>query len=144
MAEIKAFNSEEYGFVDLQVVMLGRPLIGLQGLRFKVMQEKSNVKGAGAKPIARARGSIDFEGSVKMLLSEYIALLQSQGNPAKGAVGVKPFDIVACFAPSVASVITTFRLVYCEFTECEVNVNQGDQSIVIELPIIMGDIENNV
>ncbi len=144
MAEVKAFNSEEYGFVDLQVVALGRPIAGLLGLRFKTTQEKVNIHGAGAKPIARGRGQINHEGSIKILLSEYLAILQSQGNPAKGGVGLKPFDIVAVFAPSVGSVITTFRLVYVEVTETEVNVNQGDTSIEIDLPIIIGDIENNV
>ncbi len=144
MAEIKAFNSEEYGFVDLQVVMLGRPLATLQGLRFKEMQEKSNVYGAGAKPIARSRGQITYEGEVKILLSDYLAILQSQGNGSNGALKIKPFDIIASFAPSVGSVITTFVLVYTEFTEVEVNVNQGDMGIVMTLPIIFGDLKNNV
>jgi hypothetical protein len=144
MAEIKAFNSEEFGFIDLQVVALGRPIATLQGLRFKRSQEKSNIHGAGAKPIARGRGSIDYEGSIKILLSEYIAMLQSQGNPAKGITSIKPFDIIASFAPTLGAVVTTFVLVYAEFTEVEVNVNQGDQSIVLELPLVIGDIKDNV
>lgn len=144
MPDIGAFNSEEYGFNDLQVVMLGKPVIGLRGIRFKSMQEKANVHGAGSKPIARTRGQVNHEGSVKVLLSELNAMLISQGNPAKGVVGIKPFDIIVAFAPSVSDVITTHRLVYCEFTECEVNVNSGDQEIEVELPIIIGDIEWNV
>lgn len=143
MADIKAFNSEEYGFVDLQVVMLGRPVIGLRGIRYKETQEKRNTHGSGRKPIARVRGSINYEGSVKILLSELRALLQSQG--AGGSiVGIKPFDIVASYAPRIGDVITTDRLAYCEFTECEVNVNQGDQEVEVELPIIIGDLQWNV
>lgn len=144
MPEIKAFNSEEYGFVDLQVVMLGRPVIGLLGLRFKASQEKTNIHGAGSKPVARGRGPVTYEGSVKVLLSELLAMLQSQGNPAKGPLGIKPFDLIASFAPSDVDAISTFRLVYVEFTECEVDVNQGDNSVEIELPIIIGDIEWNI
>jgi hypothetical protein len=142
--EIKAFNSDEHGFIDLQVVLLGRPIATLQKLTFKVMQEKGNVYGAGAKPIARTRGQISYEGSITMLLSEYIALLQSQGNPAKGPLGILPFDVIACFAPAVGAVITTFRIVYAEFTSAEVSASQGDLSIPIELPIVFGDIEHNV
>ena len=143
MADIKAFNSEEYGYVDLQVVMQGRPVIGLRGLRFKALQAKSNVHGAGSEPIARVRGARNYEGSVKVLLSELTALMQSQGNNGQ-LLKARPFDIIAAFAPSAADIITTFRLVYCEFTEWEVNTNVGDSEIEVELPLVIGKIEENV
>jgi hypothetical protein len=144
MGDIKAFNSEEYGFNDLQVVTLGRPIIALRGIRFKATQQKANVHGAGSKPISRTRGPVDFEGSVTVLMSEVIAMLHSQGNPAKGLLGIKPFDIIVAFAPSVSGTITTHRLVYCEFTESEINLKSGDMQVEVELPIIIGDIEWNI
>jgi hypothetical protein len=55
MPEVKAFNSEEYGWNDIQIVMLGRPVAGALGIRYKEMQEKKNVHGAGSKPVARSR-----------------------------------------------------------------------------------------
>jgi len=143
MADIKAFNSEEYGFVDLQVVMLGRPVIGLRGITYKVSQEKTNVYGAGSKPVARGRGPRTYEGEVRVLMSELRSMLQSLGN-GKDVTTIKPFDVVVAYAPSVADVISTDRLVYCEFTECEIDVNQGDTEIEVALPIIMGDIEFNI
>lgn len=143
MADIKAFNSEEYGFVDIQVMLLGRPVIGLRGIRYKETQAKNNVHGAGKKPIARTRGQVQYEGSVKILMSELRALLQSAGNGA-GVTSIRPFDIVVAYAPSAGDVISTDRLVYCEFTESEVNVENGDEEIEIELPIIPGDIKWNV
>jgi hypothetical protein len=143
MAAPKAFNSEEYGFVDLQVVLLGRPIVGLKGIRYKESQAKSNVMGAGRKPIARKRGPVTFEGSVTILMSELRALLQSLGN-GKGVTSIKPFDVVVAYAPSVADVISTDRLVYCEVTECEVNISEGDDEIEVELPLIIGDIEWNI
>jgi len=142
MAEVKAFSSEEYGWNDIQIVVLGRPIVGARGIRYKETQEKQNVHGAGSKPIARTRGAKNYEGSLTILLSELRALLQSLGNGA-GVTSIRPFDIVVAYAPSVSDTITTDRLVYCEFTECEVNVEQGDQEIEVELPLIIGDIEWN-
>jgi len=141
---ITAFNAEEYGWKDLQVMFLGRPVIGLRGLRFKESQEKTNVYGAGKKPVARTRGNVMYEGEVKVLLSELVAMLQSQGNNAKGVMSIPPFDIAVSFAPDEGGVITSFSLVYCEFTENEVNLNQGDQQVEITLPIIIGDIKWNI
>lgn len=142
MSGIKAFNSEEYGFIDLQVVMLGRPIVGLKGIRYKESQAKSNVYGAGRKPIARARGQVEFDGEIRILMSELRALYQSQGN-GKGVTSIKPFDVVVAYAPSVSDVISSDRLVYVEFTECEIDINSGDEEIVVALPIIIGDIEPN-
>jgi hypothetical protein len=145
MADIKAFNSEEFGFVDLTVIMLGRSVLGLRGLRFKVSQQKKNVRGAGRKPIARWRGAVEYEGSVTVLLSELIAMMQSQGVASSiGVVGIKPFDIVAAFAAQAGDTVTTFNLTYVEFMEYEVNVNQSDEEIEIELPIIIGEVLENV
>lgn len=143
MAQINAFNSEEYGWTDIQLQLLGRPIIGARGIRYKEMQEKENSYGAGSKPIARKRGSRTYEGSIKVLMSELRAILISLGN-GQGVTSIRPFDIVVAYAPAVDAGITSDRLVYCEFTECEVNVNQGDQEIEIELPIIIGTIEWNV
>ncbi|MFD0997682.1 hypothetical protein ACFQ21_00120 [Ohtaekwangia kribbensis] len=139
----KPFNSEEYNFNDLQVVMLGRPVAGLRGIRYKVSQDKTNVYGAGSKPIARRRGQKSYEGTLKILLSELRSLLESAGN-GKDATDIPPFDITAAYAPSVSDLITTDRLVYVEFTECEIDINTGDSETVVELPIIIGDIEYNV
>lgn len=143
MPDIKVFNSEEYGWNDIQIVMLGRPIIGARAIRYKEMQEKGNVHGAGKKPIARTRGKVDYEGSIKILMSELRALLQSQGN-GKSVLEIKPFDIIVSYAPSVSDVISTDRIVYAEFTECEVNVEQGAPEIEVELPIIIGNIEWNI
>lgn len=142
---LNSFNSEEYGYKDIQVVMLGRPIIGLRGIKYSVRQEKSNVYGAGKKPIARSRGNIVYEGAeIKVLMSELRALLQSQGNPAKGVVAIAPFDVIVAYAPENGGVVTTDILKYVEFTESMIDVNQGDQQIEVTLPIVIGDIEFNV
>lgn len=143
MAEIKAFNSEEYGFTDIQVILQGRPVIGLQGVQFEATQEKTNVHGSGSRPIARARGPVNYSGTIKVLMSELAALQRSQGQNQR-LLKIPPFDVIVAFAPSVGDLVTTYRLVYCEFTRWGVDVNQGDTQIVVELPIIIGDIEENV
>lgn len=138
-----AFNSEEYGFIDLQVVMFGRPIIGLRGIRYRESQEKGNVHGAGKKPIARTRGQVNFEGELRILHSELRAILQSEGN-GKSILSIRPFDITCTYAPETGGVISTDTLKYVEFMECEVDLNNGDQFTEITLPIIIGDIKFNV
>ena len=139
-----AFNSEEYGWNDLTVQMLGRPVLGLRGLKYGDEQDKQNVYGKGKKPIARARGNVNFDGAeIRVLKSELRALLNSAGN-GNSLLSIAPFDIVAVFAPEEGGVIQTDILKYCEFSKTEIDINQGDAFVEITLPIIIGDIEWNV
>jgi hypothetical protein len=137
------FNSDEYGFIDLTVVMLGRPVVGLRGIRYNESQEKGNVHGAGKKPIARTRGQVNFEGELRILHSELRAILQSQGS-GKSILSIRPFDIVCTYAPEAGGVISTDTLKYVEFTQAEIDLSNGDQFTEVVLPIIIGDIKFNV
>lgn len=144
MAEIpQAFNSEEYGWKDMNIAYLGKVVAAIRQIRWKRTQDKQNVYGTGSEPIARTRGNIQYEGMIKLLLSEYAALLRSQGNGAAGAIKILPFDIIQSFAPDVGGLITTFVLKYVEFTEEGFDTSQGDQMVEVELPIIIGAVTLN-
>ena len=43
------FNSNEYAWVDLTVVMLGREVTGLRGIEYKVKHQKEALYAAGKK-----------------------------------------------------------------------------------------------
>lgn len=135
------FNSEEYAFNDITLVMLGRPVIGLRGIRYKVSQEKDNVYGKGKLPVARGRGQVNFEGTIKVLHSELRALLASVGG-GENILAIRPFEIVVNYGPLVG-IANTDILKYVEFTEQEIDVNQGDKFTEVSLPIIIGDIQFN-
>ena len=135
-----AFNSEEYGWNDLNVVMGGRPIIGILGIKYKEAQEKKNIYAKGKKAIKRGRGNVTYEGEIKVLQSELRALMLSAGAN-KSILSIKPFDIVAAYAPEDGGVISTDILKYVEFTEVEIDINQGDANTEHTLPIIIGDVE---
>lgn len=135
------FNSEEYAFNDITVVMLGRPIIGLRGIRYKVMQDKENVYGKGKLPIGRGRGQVTFEGSIKLLHSELRALLAAVGG-GDNILSIRPFEIIVNYGPLVG-IANTDILKFVEFTEQEIDVNQGDKFTEVTLPVIIGDIQFN-
>jgi len=138
-----AFNSDEYGWSDLSLVMLGRPVIGLRGVRYKESQEKSNIYATGKRPISRGRGNVEYEGEIRVLHSELRALLQSAGN-ASSLLDIEPFDITIVYGVSQVATSSTDQLIYCEFLEVEIDITQGDQMTEITLPIVIGKIQMNV
>lgn len=135
------FNSQEYSWAEVTVVMLGRPLIGIQGVKYKTSQEKSFVYGRGNKPLAIQRGNKSYEGEIKLLQSELEALTKAAGE-GNDLQDLEPFDITIAYA-SNTGVIVTDVMKGCEFTEVDKGIDQGAAQMEITLPIICLDVEKN-
>jgi len=137
------FNSAEYGWDDMNIVLLGRPIAGITALKYKEKQEKANIYAKGKTPYRRGRGKVEYEGEIKILHSEQRELLKSHGN-GKSILSIRPFDVVISYASELGGDISTDMLKNVEFLECEIDLKEGDMHTEISLPIIIGEIEWNV
>lgn len=137
------FNSREYEWADVEIVMLGRVVTGIRGVTYKESQEKEPVYGRGNKPRAMQRGNKAYEGSIGLLQSELEALQDAAGK-GKGLTDIPPFDIVVAYVPSDGGAIVTDVIKNAEFSESEKSLKQGDKFMEIELPILALDIKYNV
>lgn len=131
------FNSREYEWGDLTVVMAGRLVTGIRGLSYTSSQEKEALYGKGNKPHAIQRGNKTFSGSIRLLQSELEALERA----AKGDALDAQFNIIASYGnPQKGDVIKTDLLKGCEITEVPKALNQNDKFMEIELPLVIMDI----
>lgn len=134
------FNSKEYEWSDLIVVMAGRPVTKIRALSYTKKQEKEALFAKGNKPHSIQRGNKTYEGSVTLLQSELEALETAAGGDALDA----SFDIVAAYGnPLKGDVIQTDLIKGFEFTEIPKGMSQGDKFAEHELPGIALDIKNN-
>jgi len=58
-----AINGQEYAWEDVQIVMLGRPVIGVVEISYKTMREKKNIMGRGSRPVARGQRTTKAKSS---------------------------------------------------------------------------------
>jgi hypothetical protein len=129
-------NTREYEWSDVSVIVAGRPVTGLRGVKYGVKQEKELIYAKGNKPHAIQRGNIDYSGEITLLQSEYEALKTA----ANGEVTNITFDIVVSVGnPSRGDVITIEILIGCEFTEDNTEWKQGDKFQEKVLPFIFID-----
>mgnify|MGYP007053682861 CR=1 FL=1 len=129
-------NTREYEWSDVTVVMAGRNVTGLRGVKYSFKQEKELIYAKGNKPHAIQRGNKDFSGEITLLQSEYEALKTSAGGDVLNIA----FDVVVCVGtPSKGDVITTEILVNCEITEDNTEWKQGDKFQEKTLPFIFLD-----
>ena len=134
------FDSREYEWSDVTVVMAGRDVTGIRGISYNSSQEKEALYAKGNKPHGVQRGTKSYEGSIRLLQSEYDALNEAAGGDALNA----SFNIIVAYGnPSAGDVIKTDLLMGCEITSKPKSLNQNDKFMEIELPLIMLDIKEN-
>ena len=129
-------NTREYEWSDVNVVLAGRLVTGLRGVKYSAKQEKELLHAKGNKPHSVQRGNKTYDGEITLLQSEYEALKQACGGDILDA----SIDIVAAYGnPSAGDVITTDVLVGVEFTEDNTEWKQGDKFQEKTLPFLFID-----
>jgi len=127
------FNSREYEFADLTVMVGGKDIVGLRGLKYNVKQEKEVVYGKGNEPIAIQKGNKSYEGELAILASELETLRLNGGGTILGL----QVDIVAVYGnPLQGDVMVTDVLQGVQFTEEPKEYKQGDKYAEITLPFV--------
>lgn len=131
-------NTREYEWSDVNVVLAGRPVTGLRGIKYSGKQEKEALYAKGNKPHSIQRGNKSYEGEVTLLQSEYEALKLACGGDILDA----SFNVVASYGnPTNGDVITVDTLVGVEFTEDNTEWKQGDKFQEKTLPFIFLDLK---
>lgn len=132
-------NTREYEWSDVTVVMAGRLITGLRGVKYSSKQEKELLHAKGNKPHSIQRGNKTYDGEITLLQSEYEALRQACGGDILDA----SVDIVAVYGnPSAGDIMTTDILIGVEFTEDNTEWKQGDKFQEKTLPFLCIDIKN--
>lgn len=134
------FNSREYEWADVSVIIAGRDVTGIRAVQYSSSQEKEAMYAKGNKPHGIQRGNKAYSGSVTLTQSELEALEEAAGGDLLDA----RLNIVVMYGnPSKGDTIKADLLRGVEFTEVPKGMNQNDKFMEVELPIIMMDVKKN-
>jgi alpha-glucosidase (family GH31 glycosyl hydrolase) len=138
-----AFSSPQFAFSDVNVVILGRTLVGFQGVKYKITSEKEPVFGRGKKALAIQDGNERIEGELMLLQTELELLVQTvkAANPAQKLTDVS-FDIVVTYGNGNTAKTDVIRS--AKITEYEKGMEQEDKFMQITLPFLALDVNENV
>jgi hypothetical protein len=130
-------NGVSYGWGNIQLVLFGVPVVGITKIDYKSKQNKENLYGAGYKPVSRGYGKYEYEGSIEIYTEEWKRIIAAAPN--KDPLSIAPFDIEVVFAGNrVAPDKDSLKM--CEFLENPLSSSEGDTSIKVSIPLIIGDI----
>ena len=128
------FNSREYEWADLTLLLGGKDLTGIRGIKYTIKQEKEVVYGKGNMPIAIQKGNKSIEGEITVLQSELETMRLQSGT---GSILDLQLDAVACYGnPANGDVLFTDVIQGIQFTEEPKELKQGDKFMEITLPFI--------
>lgn len=127
------FNSREYEFADVTLLLGGKDITAVRGIKYAIKQEKETVYGKGNEPIAIQKGNKLYDGEVTMLQSE-LETLRANGN---GTILSLQLDSVVTYGnPSNGDVMITDVIQGMQFTEEPHELKQGDKFMEVTLPFI--------
>ncbi|MGP1610247.1 MAG: hypothetical protein ACTTGW_01275 [Candidatus Cryptobacteroides sp.] len=134
------FDSREYEWADVSVVIAGRNVTGIRSVQYKESQEKELLYAKGNRPHGMQHGNVSYEGSVSLLQSEVTAIEKAVG----GSILRARMDIIVSYGnPSKGEQSKTDLLRGVEFTELSKQIKQGDKMMEIEIPFLMIDLVPN-
>jgi hypothetical protein len=137
------FNSAEYSWSDVELVLLGRKISGARGVKFKTSQEKEVIRASGNEPKGFGYGDKNYEGELTVLQSEAEALLEAAGK-GNDITDIHGANIVCAFVPKSGGAIKTHIVEYVEFMDFEIGLKTGDKFAEVALPFKALKIKYNV
>lgn len=140
---VTSFNSKEYAWIDVQVVLLGRPVIGLRGIAYKTKRQKEALFATGKKARGIQFGKKEVDGTITVLQSEFIAMNRAAKEKGYDDITDIEFDVIVSYLPQTG-IIQTDKVVSLSITEGGHDIKEGDLYQEIALPFIACDVEFNV
>jgi hypothetical protein len=128
-------NGVNYSWANITLSLFGVPVKGITKIDYNRKQTKENNYGAGAEPISRGYGNIEYEGSIDLYLDEWKAICKSA--PSGDPLAIAPFNVIITYGVNRATaIVDTLQMV--EFMEDPLSTSQGDTKIVVTIPLVIG------
>jgi hypothetical protein len=129
-----AFNSREYEWADITLVLGGRDVTGIRAIKYSEAIEREALYAKGRYPHGIQSGNVAYEGEITLLQSELEALVLAGGGSIinlRGLGGIVSYgDLTNGDAPSVDAIENLY------FTKSEKELKQGDKFMEVKLPFI--------
>ncbi|MBS1535312.1 MAG: hypothetical protein JST78_09560 [Bacteroidetes bacterium] len=128
-----AFDTREYEWADVTVVIGGIDSKGIRQVKYKKKVESEPIYAKGREPHSIQTGNSSYEGELELLQSDYDALeLAAGGDITRSNIGI----LVAYGNPANGDAIRTDLIRGVKFTETERAAKQGDKFMPRTLPFI--------
>lgn len=137
-------KSNEFAWRDVKVVIAGRPITGIRGVKYKTSRVVDKIFAGGDEAHSKTKGNKTPTGELVLLQSELEALqITAKANGGQDVTDLT-FDIIVNYSKSLLDAMVTDHLVECDILEFEKGMLQGNPNMEITLPLDIGKINYNI
>ncbi|TAD83307.1 MAG: hypothetical protein EAY75_15000 [Bacteroidetes bacterium] len=129
-----AFNSREYEWADVTLVLGGRDLTGIRGVKYSEKIEREPLYAKGRYPHSIQSGNISYEGEMTVLQSEMEALVKAGNGSMLALKGLTA--VVSYGSAQAGDAVLNDRIEGIYFTETPKELKQGDKMMEVTLPFV--------
>ena len=140
MAKTVFFDSKECEWSDMTVYIDGATTTKLEGIHYKVSQEKKILHGTGKKAISIQSGNEEVTGSLKVLKGALDSLNAAARIAGANSILDVAFDVVVTYKPAPGRPLQVDTIQGIEVSEFEKGWDQGADHMEITLPFMAIDV----
>lgn len=140
---MKDFNSIEYAWKDIEVVMLGRPLARILEIEYTIDSEKKPIYGRGKKALGIQSGNEKAAGSITIGQSELEALIK-KAKKIHPTIKITDLSFDVNIGYLAATEIIRDRVIGFTITNLPKSMKQGDTDMQVKLPFLALDIDYDI
>lgn len=135
------FDSRQYEWADLTLILGGRDITGIRGVKYEKTIEREAIYAKGRKAHSIQSGNEVVTGEIRLLQSEFEALVQAGHG---SILGLSVDALVSYGKTTDGNAMMTDRIETIRFTSEANEINQNDKFQEITLPFIALDIKRQV
>ncbi|HUM50486.1 MAG TPA: hypothetical protein PK431_01680 [Chitinophagales bacterium] len=136
------FDSSEYAWKDIEIVVLGRTLIRVLDVKYKASQKLEGIYGRGQNPVGIQEGNYAYKGELKIGQSELEAMTLKAKQLGFRSILKLKFDVNISY--SLDGVLVRDVCKSGRIEEYEKGMKQGDTNMEIALPFMFTLIDNQI
>lgn len=133
-------NGRSWGWADINVSLLGRTVYGITAIDYSDKQAITNNYGSGSMPISRGYGQYTAEAKITFEAKELDRI--AAAIPGGRLQDIPPFPITVAYV-NADNIAVTHKLMNCQFATNKRTAKTGDDSIAVELDLVVSHIEWN-
>ncbi len=130
------FDSEEYAFKDMKLVLGGRPVAGFRAVKFKIATVQEALHASGDDPWSVQSGNTTYTGEIRLLQSECEALIEAAKALGKSSPTKLTLTAIVNFSREVTEPMKTHEIKNFKFEEFEMGMEQGDTFMEVTFPFV--------
>lgn len=138
---IPLVNGKSYEFADIEVIILGVPIVGITAIQYGEDANIENVYGTGRFPVSRGHGQVTPTCKITFLKEEInnIIAVAPQGR----VYNIPEFDIIVTYTDT-SLIPVTHKIRNCRFKNDMIDTQTGNTSIAVAVDIVCSHIDKGV